>query len=133
MIGMLILDEKGFDKVAVGDPLPDPNIGKRIAPSTGIAINDDQGFERTGYGLLKVQDHYRVVLGLDSPGGQEGVSLSLLDEGSLGLTMRRADRQIDLGISPADSPVTRDQEPFHGLRLSSGGEVKYEISVMLKK
>ena len=31
---MLTLSEDGFDRLVVGDPVPDPNIGMRIAPST---------------------------------------------------------------------------------------------------
>ena len=48
--GMIILDEHGYDKIAIGDPVPDPNIGKRVAPSVGLAINDNEGFERSGWG-----------------------------------------------------------------------------------
>ena len=68
--GILILDEKGFDRVALGDPVPDPNVGKRIGPSTGMVINDEQGNERSGYGLLNVNGRYRVVLGMDSAQGR---------------------------------------------------------------
>ena len=46
--GILILSEDGFDRIALGDPKPDPNIGKRIGPSTGMVINDAEGFERMG-------------------------------------------------------------------------------------
>lgn len=133
MNGVLILDEKGFDRVAVGDPVPDPNIGKRIAPSTGIVINDDQGFERTGYGLSKVEGRNRVVLGLDSARGQEGVVLALFDEGPLGLTVQEGDRRIYLGISPHESTVTGEAEPFHGLVLRSGVEVKRQINAAQRK
>ncbi len=38
--GILILSEDGFDRLAFGDPVPDPNIGRRIGPSTGLLIND---------------------------------------------------------------------------------------------
>ncbi len=64
--GILILSEDGFDRIALGDPKPDPNIGKRIGPSTGMVINDAEGFERMGYGLLDIDGTYRVTLGLDS-------------------------------------------------------------------
>jgi hypothetical protein len=59
--GILIVDEKGFDRIALGDPVPDPNIGRRNGPSTGMVINDEQGFERFGYGLHRVDGQYRVV------------------------------------------------------------------------
>ena len=39
--GLLILSEDGFDRLVLGDPVPDPNIGRRSAPAghewTGLA------------------------------------------------------------------------------------------------
>ncbi len=110
--GIVILDENGFDRVAVGDPVPDPNIGKRLGPSTGLVINDEQGFDRSGYGLLNVNGQKRVVLGLDSARGQEGLTLSLFDEGSVGLSMRDGKRLIYVGSTTAALTGTG---PFHGL------------------
>jgi hypothetical protein len=95
MSGLLILDASGFDRVAVGDPVPDPNVGKRIAPSRGLVINDEEGFERSGYGLLKVENHYRVVLGLDNAQRQEGASLFLIDDGPVGLELQDRSRRRD--------------------------------------
>src|SRR5210317_2313489 len=60
--GILILDEKGHDRLVIGDPVPDLYFGKRIGPSTGIIINDENGQERTGYGLLNVDGVNRVNL-----------------------------------------------------------------------
>lgn len=122
--GLLILDERGFDRIAVGDPVPDPNIGKRIGPSTGITINDEQGFERSGYGLLKVKDQYRVVLGLDSAKGTEGLTLSLRDDGLVGVTVQDGDRLVYLGNAPAEHRLTGMSEPFQGLLIKQGAEVK---------
>ena len=59
--GMLILSEDGFDRLVVGDPVPDPNIGRRIGPLLGMVINDARGFERTGYGAVAVDGRYNVV------------------------------------------------------------------------
>ena len=64
--GLLILSEDGFDRLVLGDPVPDPNIGRRIAPSTGMVINDLEGFERMGYGFKVVNGLGRVGLGLDT-------------------------------------------------------------------
>ncbi len=133
MNGLLVLDEKGFDRVAIGDRVPDPNIGKRIGPQTGMIINDEQGFERSGYGLIKVNDLYRVVLGLDSAKGQEGLTLALLDEGGVGLSMQDEDRTLYLGSEPPRSSMTRLAEPFHGLLLRKGAEVTYQLNVSAKK
>ncbi|MBD0332331.1 MAG: hypothetical protein ICV66_06725 [Chitinophagaceae bacterium] len=78
--GVLILDEKGFDRIALGSPAPDPNIGRRIGQATGIVLNDERGYERSGYGLIKLKSgKNRVVLGLDSDKGTEGMAL-IIDE-----------------------------------------------------
>ena len=100
MSRLLILDANGFDRVAVGDPVPDPNVGKRIAPSRGLVINDEEGFERSGYGLLKVENQYRVVLGMDSAQGQEGASLFLMDGGPVGLELQDGSRRRDFTLHP---------------------------------
>lgn len=133
MNGLLILDEKGFDRLALADPVPDPNIGKRIGPATGLAINDEQGFERSGYGLLKVQGGYRVVLGMDSAKGIEGLTLALLDEGPVGLGVRDGERMIYLGIAPPGDASTGIADPFHGLLLRHGKEVKYQVNAARQK
>ncbi len=125
--GMLILDEQGFDRIAIGDPVPDPNIGKRIAPSTGFAVNDHRGFERTGYGVMRVNDQYRVVLGLDAKGA-EGVVLSLYDEGYRGLSVRDGKRSLFLGSAQAGQGPTRKPGPFNGLLLREGDQVKHEVN-----
>jgi hypothetical protein len=114
MNGLLILDENGFDRLVLGDPTPDPNIGRRIARSSGLLINDAEGFERSGYGLLRVNDRYRVVLGLDSDRGTEGVVLALEDGGWSGLSIQNREGTILVGTDPPDGWV---DENFHGLRV----------------
>jgi hypothetical protein len=128
--GIVILDADGFDRVAVGDPVPDPNIGKRIAPSTGMVINDAQGFERTGYSLLRVDGQDRVVLGFDYPGaGGEGLALALLDGGPVGMTMRNGDRGLYVGTGQGTlMDMPGGEKPFNGLAIREGKEVKYELN-----
>jgi hypothetical protein len=113
--GILILDEKGFDRIALGDPVPDPNIGKRIGPSTGMVINDEQGNERSGYGLLKVNDRYRVVFGMDSSQGREALSLVTLDGGPTRMSIDDAQRHIYVGSASASEKITGAEEPFYGV------------------
>ncbi len=113
--GLLILDEHGFDRLALGDPVPDPNVGKRIGPSTGLVINDERGFERSGYGLLKVKDRYRVALGMDSARGREGLTLALFDDGPVGVTVGSEGRVAYLGSAPPGDGTTGLAGPFHGL------------------
>lgn len=78
-IGMVVLGENGADRVAIGAPTPAPQAdGKlypRIAPSAGIAFDDQDGNERGGFGYL---DNGTVSLGLDYSAGREAVTLSVL-------------------------------------------------------
>ena len=121
--GMIVLDENGQDRLALGDSVPDPNIGKRIGPATGITVNDAQGFERSGYGMLTVQGKDRVVLGLDDNQG-EGIALALVDGGHTGLMMRTSAGQVYLGSAPAGHPHTGMPQSFHGLLLKEGSETR---------
>lgn len=120
MNGMLVLDEHGFDRVAIGDSVPDPNIGQRIGPSTGVVINDAKGFERSGYGLLTVHGHDRMTLGLDDSRGEEGVALMVLDSGRAGMTVEDGANEAYLGTAPANDPMVKAPTPFLGLLLRRG-------------
>jgi hypothetical protein len=118
--GMLVLDERGFDRVAVGDSLPDANIGRRIGPSTGLVINDAQGFERSGYGLLTVAGRDRMVLGLDDARSQEGVVLFVADSGRAGIAIKDGADGAYLGTAPANDPMLNTNTRFVGLLLKRG-------------
>jgi hypothetical protein len=131
--GLLILDENGFDRIALGDPVPDPNIGKRIGPSTGVVINDERGFERSGYGLLKVKDRYRVALGMDSARGREGLTLALFDEGRVGVTVADGQRVVYLGSAPAKDGMTGTAGPFHGLLVRGADGTRFLSNAAAEK
>jgi hypothetical protein len=128
MHGVLILDENGYDRVLIGDSVPDPNIGQRIAPSTGIIINDEEGYERSGYGLMKPGGVGRVVLGLDSDDGREGVVLALSDDGFAGLLVRDPRHELLLGTAPAQHVFTGIDDPFLGMLLRTGSDVKFQVN-----
>ncbi|MEM9053052.1 MAG: hypothetical protein AAGC47_13440, partial [Bacteroidota bacterium] len=113
--GILILDEEGWDRIAIGDPVPDPIIGHRIGPSTGLVFNDDSGLERSGYGLLDVDSELRVVLGLDHANGTEGVALSVLPDGSVGVYLDSDENSIFLGSVRPDHWKSPDDKDFTGL------------------
>lgn len=112
--GILILDDRGFDRIAVGDPTPDPNIGRRISPATGVQINDQEGFERTGWGYFAEKG--RVVLGLDSPRGQEGVTVFILEDDTTGLSINAGEKSLFLGSAPGEAAP-----PEFGLLLKEKG------------
>jgi hypothetical protein len=121
--GMIVLDENGQDRLALGDSVPDPNIGRRLGPGTGITLNDAEGFERSGYSVLTVQGKDRVVLGLDDDRG-EGIVLALHDGGHRGLTMRRSGGEVFLGSAPPGHPLTEMARAFHGLFLKEGDDTR---------
>ena len=128
--GILILSEDGFDRIALGDPKPDPNIGKRIGPSTGMVINDAEGFERMGYGLLDIDGTYRVTLGLDSDRSTEGLVLFLDDlTGEVGISVGDGGDRIFLGKASAGHGLSSLPDPFQGLLLRRDGEIVYENNV----
>lgn len=120
--GIAILDTNGWDRIVIGDPVPDPIIGQRIGPSTGMVFNDDKGLERSGYGLLNVKGQLRVVLGLDHGNGTEGAALSVLPDGSVGLYLDSKENSIFAGHVKADHWKAPDRREFTGITLqdSSG-------------
>ena len=126
--GILILSEDGFDRLVLGDPVPDPNIGKRIGPSTGFVIDDAEGFERSGYGLIDVNGRYRVVLGLDTQ-GREGLVLILDDQGRVGVTVGDGGDRIFLGSAPDGLGMPGLTEPFQGLVIARDGQIVHEVNV----
>ncbi len=128
MHGMLVLDERGFDRLAIGDSVPDPNIGRRLGASTGLVINDSLGFERTGYGKLTVGGVDRVVLGLDRNDGTEGLTLSLFDGGDMGLSAYSTNgRRVFLGVTPPESTLGL-RDTTRGLLLLRGRDVVHRLT-----
>jgi len=126
--GMVILDENGFDRIAIGHNIPDPNIGKRIGPATGLIINDEQGFERSGYNLINIKGQNRMVLGLDRPGGTEGVILSILEDGTAGLNINNKESNAFLGNAPQSSFMTGMDHNFFGLMIKEKADIKYNFN-----
>jgi hypothetical protein len=64
--GIIIEDEHGDERIAIGSPVPDPREGKRRSPSTGLVINDTAGYERFGLALM---EDGNVGMGFDAPPG----------------------------------------------------------------
>jgi len=112
--GILLLDEKGIDRIAIGSPTPNPQIkgtvAKRMSPATGIQINDLNGNERSGYGIM---DSGSVVLGMDYESG-EGLALFVSKE--LGYT----------GVM-----INGNKRPPNNQRVFLGTNVKKEDNGML--
>lgn len=124
--GIVLLDANGFDRVVLGDPVPDPYFGTRIGPSTGLIINDSIGLERTGYGLLELSDGYRVSLGFDTRRGIEGMGLCLDDNGT---TYFNIGKDIVLGDFPK-SHYYSGGKTFKGIRISQNDTLKMKINAI---
>jgi hypothetical protein len=92
-----------------------------------MIINDERGNERSGYGLLKVGDRYRVVLGLDSAQGREGLTLGLSDEAGVGMTVRDAKGAVWTGSAPPGDATTGLTEAFRGF-LTRGADGVHVIA-----
>jgi hypothetical protein len=75
---IVIVDEKGTERVWIGAPVPDPIVqeqrGKRSGPVSGIILLDAKGNERAGYVTSDVSGE--VFIGLDSEKGQEVLFLA---------------------------------------------------------
>jgi hypothetical protein len=79
-VGIIVLNEQGYDRVSIGAPTPNPQsegkVVPRIADAAGIEIHDQEGNERGGFGYL---DNGSVTFGMDYKGGGEGVNLFVDD------------------------------------------------------
>lgn len=125
MNGILIMNEDGWDKIAIGDPAPDPIFGKRIGPSTGMIINDDEGQERSGYGLVDVNGELRMVLGLDNASGTEGATLAVGPDGSSHLSLNTDNQTILVGHAKPGHWLSPDSTGFGGI-LMKGKNLRIE-------
>ncbi len=123
---MVVLDERGYDRIVIGDPTPDPNIGKRLAPVSGIAVNDQDGIERTGWGHFPTLN--RTLLGVDTPKGTEGVMVGVLDDSTAGVIVMEGEPSIFLGNAGPDHVLTGLKQPFNGLLIRQGQAVKYNLN-----
>jgi hypothetical protein len=130
MTGMLVLNSAGFDRVALGDSVPDPNIGPRISAATGLVVNDSNGFERLGLSLIASHGKQRSVLGLDTRRG-EGIILSVADSGWGGLTLNTPDTgtSVFIGQAFANDSVDGRGEPFLGELFKWAGKIGHERNV----
>ncbi|MBN8552857.1 MAG: hypothetical protein J0L52_08180 [Caulobacterales bacterium] len=104
-VGILVLDENGHDRVALGSPIPDPLNGRRIGNMTGLSFHAADGVERGGIGQLINEETGldRSVIGLDSVHG-EGAVLMADSDGTNGLVVAEDDggRLLFVGRAPGD-------------------------------
>jgi len=126
--GILILDEQGYDKVCLGDGVPDANIGQRIGKQTGLIFCDNEGFERGGIGVINVADKQnRVVMALDGENGTDATGISVMEDGETGFFAGGKGYGMFLGAAPADS---YSPEPLFGMVVNHKKRSLYKLNLM---
>ncbi|HEU4901800.1 MAG TPA: hypothetical protein VFT06_03385 [Flavisolibacter sp.] len=116
-VGMVVLNEKGFDRIAVGDRLPDPNSGKRMFEIAGMTWNDREGWERGGLGVNTTKDgKARTAVGLDDDNG-EAVHLVALEDGTKGLIIGGETGHLMIGMSKKNGEWFQNKEAYTGIKF----------------
>lgn len=123
--GIVFLNEEGFDRIALGDPTPDPWMGNRD-PGAGLIMNDAKGNERTGYAVFPEGP----FLGLDEKNANEGLTLMVLDDGNSGVFIQNSKKResIYLGTSPPNGPKAKLPYEFNGLIIKDSAGIKYKFN-----
>jgi hypothetical protein len=132
--GILFLNDEGYDKLLLGEKMPDPNTGKRLVDAAGFTFNDDRGFERGGLGISKTETgEYRIVFGMDDPKVGEALHLFVLEDGTKGLQIASEEGRLLLGSSPENGAFFNNQEKFFGIKAEDNwGKVLWEENVLIK-
>jgi hypothetical protein len=131
---IVFLNEQGYDKVVVGETMPDPNTGKRMVQSAGLTFNDDRGFERGGMGVSTTKEgKTRVAFGLDDEQG-EAVHLFVLEDGTKGLRIRHDDGTLFFGKEAAHSMIRNAEGPAAGTTaVDNQGQLVWQQNVLGQK
>jgi len=127
-VGMVVLNEEGFDKVMIGEQLPDPNTGQRNGVPTGVLWNDDQGYERGGLGLNRLKEtdstvangtpQYRNLIGFDDETG-EALHMGVLEDGTKMIRMAWTDSVLLIGKGAPQNFLFNTPNRFVGFQLKS--------------
>jgi len=126
--GILVLDEQGYDRLCLGDGVPDANIGPRIGKQTGLIFCDPEGFERGGIGVINVgEKQNRVVMALDGEGGTDATGIAVLEDGETGFFAGGKGHRMFLGAAPADS---YSPEPFFGMVVNKKQQTLYKLNLL---
>jgi hypothetical protein len=114
--GVVIMNEKGFDRVLLGDKLADPNIGKRMFEPAGILWNDKEGWELGGAGVNTTADgKARSVMGVDDKNG-EAAHIVALEDGTKGLVIGGEKGRLLIGMSKQNGKWFKNKKAFTGVK-----------------
>ncbi len=119
--GMVILSERGHDRITLGSPTADPNIGARIEPSHGMQLNDAEGFEVGGFGYF--DERKMTGLGMDNADG-EGLYLLATSDGTSGMIVNdhAGKRRLFVGHATTDSGLSPGPELLGASIADGAGE-----------
>ncbi|TAF67696.1 MAG: hypothetical protein EAZ55_01360 [Cytophagales bacterium] len=130
--GIVFLNEEGYDKILVGDQLPDPNTGKRIVDAAGLMFNDDKGYERGGLGVSRTTEgSYRLVLGMDDEQG-EALHMFILEDGTRGIRIAGTEGQMLMGSADANNSFFNNKEKFMGISVfNNDGKILWQKNALI--
>ncbi len=114
--GIVIMNNKGFDRVLLGDKLADPNTGKRMFEPAGILWNNKEGWELGGAGVNTTKDgKARSVMGVDDRYG-EAVHIVALEDGTKGLVIGGENGRLLIGMSKKNGQWFHNKNAFTGIK-----------------
>lgn len=133
-IGMVVMNEQGFDRVLMGDKLADPNSGKRMFESSGMTWNNKEGWEMGGLGVNTAKDgKARSIMGVDDGQG-EAVHVIALEDGTKGLVIGGENGRLLIGMSKPNGAWFQNKEAFTGIKFfNNKGQLVWEQSMQGKQ
>ena len=125
--GIVVINEKGFDRVLLGDKLADANTGKRNFEAAGISWNDMNGFELGGAGVNTTKDgKSRGVIGLDDSDG-EALHIVALEDGTKAIIIGGENGRLMIGMSNKNGEWFQNSDEFVGMKFfDNKGKVLWE-------
>ena len=115
--GLVVVDERGVERVRLGAPLPDPIVGGKRMPRQGVVsgmlIFDAEGDERGGY---VTEAHGDAMLTLDAKGRQQTIFIANRDGG--------ANLSVWSGNNRNDNYVSVQAVPNPLIEIKQGGKTR---------
>ena len=115
--GLVVVDDKGIERVRLGAPLPDPIVNGRSMPRQGVVagmlIYDAEGDERGGY---VTESHGDAMLTLDAKGRQQTIFIANRDGG--------ANLSVWSGNNRNDNYVSVQAVPTPLIEIKQGGKTR---------
>lgn len=132
-IGMVVMNEQGFDIVQIGDKLSDANMGRRMFDNSGILWNDNNGYEKGGAGVNTLEDGTsRTGVGLDGADGAEAVHMMAFEDGTNALIISGKNGRLMVGMSVKDG-LFQNKTDFTGIKyFNNEGQLLWEQEMNVK-